>query len=502
MLRVILLQKAYNPGYTYLRHGKIVRVESFSDRRVKRSVAAGKRDDRTGDLFGDAGPTIDKPLQELIEDHEKVIDALQSPLKAKRQAAADEQKKHLEKYREQLKSAESAGGPQAGSQGAKEPTKAQQTRERRQAVLDVLGEGWKAQAGVDGARDAYKKVVARPDGGKVQMLIMPEKTVDGNFYVGAYNIGGARPGAGGNGSAQTLEEAKLMVEKLAGLGQPVTTREAAAAFQSASQGAQQSGNVPDMDDADSVASKQAPNPAGDGMTGSAEPRYSARNWQEWIDLPQFQSDDESTVLFNRGRNGYITEVRRNQSAGSLFDGLFAGMHPESAEFGPDVTAFRIPNDKMLRQRDLDYELDYDTVAAALIDVFPRKIEQDESDFDEAWRAVVEDRSDFESLGLEDGAVREDSFMDILNFSEDQAGEASWFAQRLRGRLAEKLGYQAVAMDDENGISWYIVPGVKSIPLNESSAPAGFGAFRQGAAGKPMAKAFPRVLSVRQVVRMS
>ena len=105
MLRVILLQKAYNPGYTYLRNGKIVRVEAFSDRRVKRATAASKRDGRTGDLFGDADPTIDKPLKELIDDHEKVIDALESPSKATRQAAADEQKEHLEAYREQLDTA-------------------------------------------------------------------------------------------------------------------------------------------------------------------------------------------------------------------------------------------------------------------------------------------------------------------------------------------------------------------------------------------------------------
>lgn len=105
MLRVILLRKAYNPGYTYLRNGKIVRVEAFSDRRVKRATATSKRDDRTGDLFGDASPTIDKPLKELIDDHEKVIDALESPSKATRQAAADEQKEHLEAYREQLDTA-------------------------------------------------------------------------------------------------------------------------------------------------------------------------------------------------------------------------------------------------------------------------------------------------------------------------------------------------------------------------------------------------------------
>lgn len=288
MRRIILFLKAFNRGYTYTRGGKVVRVEPFTDRRVKRATASGKRDDRTGDLFGDAGPTIDKPLQQLIDDHEKVINALESPSKAKREAAADEQKEHLADYRkqfdqaskvrliegamndfggyelggkryigedadvlvdeareiavstgkrvedvllqivpaEQLQAGEPVGGAQAERDPVtKGPTKAQQTRARRRAVLDVLGEGWKAQAGVDGARDAYKKVVTRPDGSKVQLLIMPEKTVDGNFYVGAYNVGGARPGAGGNGTAQTLEEAKLLAEKFAGAGQPAATRE-------------------------------------------------------------------------------------------------------------------------------------------------------------------------------------------------------------------------------------------------------------------------------------
>lgn len=227
-----------------------------------------------------------------------------------------------------------------------------------------------------------------------------------------------------------------------------------------------------MDDANNVAGKQAPNPAGDVEQGGAKPRYTPRNWQEWYELPQFQSDDQSSVLFNHGRGGYISQVELRTTG--VFDGLFALRSPGLSERGSDVTAFRIPNDKMLYQRDLDYELDYEDVAEALIDVFPRKIEQGDDSFDEAWKAIVEDRSDFESLGLEyDGSVREDSFMDILGYKADDAGEASWFAQKLRGRLAAKLGYQAVQMDDENGSSWYIAPGVKSIPLpNEQSTSAG------------------------------
>jgi hypothetical protein len=226
-----------------------------------------------------------------------------------------------------------------------------------------------------------------------------------------------------------------------------------------------------MNDAKNVAGKKAPNPAGDVEQGSATPRYTSRNWKEWSDLPQFQSDDTSTVLFNHGHGGYIKRVENR--VGGLFDGLFALWSPGYEDRGPDVTAFRIPNDKMLNQRDIDYDLDYEKVKAALLDVFPRNLEPDSDQFKSAWDAVAEDKSDFESIGLdEDGSVREDSFMDILGYSEGEAGEASWFAQKLRGRLAEKLGYQAVDMDDENGTSWYIVPGVKSIPLpNEQSTSA-------------------------------
>ena len=214
---------------------------------------------------------------------------------------------------------------------------------------------------------------------------------------------------------------------------------------------------------------------------NASPGYTPQNWDEWYELPRFQSDDESTVLFNHGHGGYIKEVEARPSG--VFDGIFALTSPGMTERGPDVTAFRIPDDKMLSQRGLDYELDSDDVAAALIDVFPRKIEQGDDSFNEAWKAIVEDRSDFESLGLEDdGSIREDSFMDILGYSAEDAGEASWFAQKLRGRLAAKLGYQAVQMDDENGSSWYIVPGVKSIPLNKPSASEGSDAYNQGPRG--------------------
>ena len=68
-------------------------------------------------------------------------------------------------------------------------TKAQETKARRAAVLAILGEGWKASKGIEGSRDMYKR-------GKV--LVMPQRTIDGNFYVG---------GPRGFQYTQTLEQA-------------------------------------------------------------------------------------------------------------------------------------------------------------------------------------------------------------------------------------------------------------------------------------------------------
>jgi len=69
-------------------------------------------------------------------------------------------------------------------------TKAQETRLRRAAALAVLGDGWKASIGEGGCRDAY-----RLNG----VIVMPQRTVDGNFYVGS-RIRGFR-------YTQTIEQA-------------------------------------------------------------------------------------------------------------------------------------------------------------------------------------------------------------------------------------------------------------------------------------------------------
>lgn len=79
--------------------------------------------------------------------------------------------------------------------------KAAETRARRQSILAVLGDGWKASDG-DGAKDIFKKRL-----GRLEVSVQPEKTVDGNFTIGAYRHGGDRPGIAGQWFADTLDHA-------------------------------------------------------------------------------------------------------------------------------------------------------------------------------------------------------------------------------------------------------------------------------------------------------
>lgn len=91
----------------------------------------------------------------------------------------------------------------------------------------------------------------------------------------------------------------------------------------------------------------------------------------------------------------------------------------------------------------------------------------DDDIDLAYAAIIE--------GKDNDNMDKDDVLRI--FEQDTLGEASWEAQRIRGRIAAKLGYQAVEMEDEHGISYLITPGVKLtriLPSSESLAPDGNG----------------------------
>jgi hypothetical protein len=73
--------------------------------------------------------------------------------------------------------------------------KAQETKARRAAAVAILGAGWRASKGLEGARDMYKRG---------EVIVMPQRTVDGNFYVG---------GKRGFQYVQTLEQAAALANQ-------------------------------------------------------------------------------------------------------------------------------------------------------------------------------------------------------------------------------------------------------------------------------------------------
>lgn len=58
-------------------------------------------------------------------------------------------------------------------------------------------------------------------------------------------------------------------------------------------------------------------------------------------------------------------------------------------------------------------------------------------------------------------------------------KAGWLAQKYRGRVAQALGFSAIEMSDEHGVSYLVVPGVKvkrAYSRNDKSAPVSGGAI--------------------------
>jgi hypothetical protein len=90
-----------------------------------------------------------------------------------------------------------------------DPFAIEDTRQRRKAVLAILGDGWTASDGIEGSRDLFKKRV-----GTVDVSLMKQRTVDGNFYVGSYDVKTKR--GGNTSSPQTLAEAKAEADKFLG----------------------------------------------------------------------------------------------------------------------------------------------------------------------------------------------------------------------------------------------------------------------------------------------
>ncbi|WP_051553480.1 zincin-like metallopeptidase domain-containing protein [Desulfobulbus elongatus] len=161
-----------------------------------------------------------------------------------------------------------------------------------------------------------------------------------------------------------------------------------------------------------------------------------------------QETDNGVRLYHGGNAG-LSEIKGGFGPGNPFGGLFFNSSREAAASHNDghMYVVDIPKSRILTQHDLSYEIDAEKVETALRDAM-HWIESSE-DYDVAYEAVIDDRTD---------RIDDDDLLRV--FREDTVGEATWEAQRIRGEVARLLGYHAVAMSDEHGTSYLVLPGVE------------------------------------------
>ena len=133
------------------------------------------------------------------------------------------------------------------------------------------------------------------------------------------------------------------------------------------------------------------------------------------------------------------------SGNNVFDGLFACLDRDiAASHGNSIFIYHVDDDKIAESRDLNARFQEG-------DAFLRN-ELDTADVEEiADRVIWDNDSDIEN------------FADILSprLDSDISGAYSWELQRLRGRVAAYLGFDAIEMNDEHGTSYLIVnPQIK------------------------------------------
>jgi hypothetical protein len=123
------------------------------------------------------------------------------------------------------------------------------------------------------------------------------------------------------------------------------------------------------------------------------------------------------------------------SGDNVFDGLFASADADIAgSHGTFVHSYQV--ESIADSSDLNARID------DAISFLRGEIEADEEQLEALVNALADDECG-------------DTFADIL-MPRSCTGDAGWEMQRLRGRVAAHLGFDAVEMEDEHGTSYLIV----------------------------------------------
>lgn len=170
--------------------------------------------------------------------------------------------------------------------------------------------------------------------------------------------------------------------------------------------------------------------------------------------------DQAEMVLYHGSNSpdEITEIKESGGGGLDMGGLFMSPREDAAAaHGKYIYEVRLNPADVLTQADLDSDVEWPKVKAALLDAMSWIDQADDESVLQAWSAVI---------GENKNAITADLFQ--------QADEASagWAAQAIRGKVAKAIGYKAVEMDDEHGTSYLVFAGVPITAINapESKKP--------------------------------
>lgn len=123
------------------------------------------------------------------------------------------------------------------------------------------------------------------------------------------------------------------------------------------------------------------------------------------------------------------------AADNVFDGIFASSDFDAADsHGPHVYAYEV--ESIADSSDLNARID------EVIAFLASEVDADAETIESLANAIADDECD-------------DEFAEFLS-PRSVSGDAGWEMQRLRGRVAAHLGFDAVEMDDEHGTSYLIV----------------------------------------------
>lgn len=163
-------------------------------------------------------------------------------------------------------------------------------------------------------------------------------------------------------------------------------------------------------------------------------------------------DKRARRTLYHGSHEHIAQIKKQ----GIYGGLFASGNRDAAQsHGQIVHRIDLPEDEIMTQSQLEDVTDEELKAAAHW--------VDDEDLDRVRELVIDDE------------MADDDDARIMR--ADDAGEASWEAQRLRGVLAKRAGFKAVEMNDEHGTSYLVLPGV---PIARDD-------------DEPMAKSAPRLV---------